>query len=199
VKKFLSLIAIASVFSLTACAANDAATLGEITITETDLQATLDEIVTERATIDTTSMQLAEGADLTRGQLRMKIIEVIFDEIAKDRKLEITATDLAETRKEMVDSSGGEEALQTNLIQAQIAPRDFDAYVRAIVISGKLSDELAVTGATEDDVASAIAALVTAKAEELNIKLNPKYGVWNNDLGDIEPIDSAGDAVSPTQ
>lgn len=198
-KKILSLIAIASVFSLTACAANDAATLGEITITENELQATLDEIVAERAAIDSSAMQLAEGAELTRGQLRTKIIVIIFDEIAKDRKLEITASDLAETRKEMVDSSGGDEALQSNLVQAQIAPRDFDAYVRAIVISGKLSDALAATGGTEDEIATQISTLVSAKAAELEIKINPKYGIWNNDLGDIEPVDSAGDAIAPTE
>jgi hypothetical protein len=82
---------------------------------------------------------------------------------------------------------------------AIIAPRDFDAYVRAIVISGKLSDALAATGGTEDEIATQISTLVSAKAAELEIKINPKYGIWNNDLGDIEPVDSAGDAIAPTE
>jgi hypothetical protein len=199
VKKILSLIAIASVFSLTACAANEAATRGDVTITESALQATLDEIVSERAAIDSSAMQLAEGAELTRGQLRMKILETIFDEIAKELKLEITATELTATRQDMIDSSGGQDALQSNLVQAQIAPKDFDAYVRAIVISDKLSQALIDSGVAEEEAATRISQLITAKAAELKIFINPKYGIWNNESGDIDPVDSAGDAVTTTE
>ena len=129
----------------------------------------------------------------------MKILETIFDEIAKELKLEITATELTATRQDMIDSSGGQDALQSNLVQAQIAPKDFDAYVRAIVISDKLSQALVDSGVAEEEAASRISQLITAKAAELEIYINPKYGIWNNESGDIDPVDSAGDAVTTTE
>ena len=196
-KKILGLIAVISLATLTACGqANSAATLGDITISQAKLQTTVDTLLKEREGQDVSQMQLETGADLNRSQLRFLIIATIFDEIAKELKLEVTKTDLATTRQDLVDQSGGEAQLATNLVAAQIASTNFDRYVRAIIISNKLTAALQESGIAEEEVSSKISQLVTAKAKELKIAVNPRYGTWDVVNGDVVAIDSAGDAVS---
>jgi predicted transcriptional regulator len=198
-KKILALIAVISLGTLTACGQmNSAATLGDITISQNELQETVDQLLKERNGIDVSQMQLESGGALNRSQLRFLIITNIFDEIAKELKLSVTKTELATTRQGLVDESGGEEALASNLVAAQIASSNFDRYIRAIIISDKLTRALQESGVAEADVAARISELVTAKTKELKISVNPRYGTWDDEAGDILEVDSAGNAVSST-
>lgn len=195
-KKILGLIAVISLATLTACGQlNSAATLGDMTISQNELQTTVDTLLKERATQDVSKMQLETGATLNRSQLRFLIITKIFDEIAKELKLEVTKTELATTRQGLVDQGGGEAALNGNLVSAQIASTNFDKYIRAIIISDKLTTALKNSGVADADVSAKISELVVAKTKELKIKINPRYGTWDNTSGDIVATDSAGDAV----
>jgi hypothetical protein len=197
VKKILGLIAVISLATLTACGQlNSAATLGDMTISQTELQTTVDTLLKERAAQDTSQMQLETGATLNRSQLRFMIITSIFDEIAKELKLDVTKTEMTTTRQGLVDQSGGEAALTGNLVSAQIASTNFDKYIRAIIISDKLTAALKQSGVADADVSAKISELVTAKSAELKIKINPRYGTWDNASGDIVATDSAGDAVT---
>ncbi len=198
-KKILALIAVISLGALTACGqANSAATLGDITISQTELQSTVSQLLKEREGIDVSQMQLESGASLNRSQLRFLIITHIFDEIAKELKLTVTKTELATTRQGLIDQSGGEATLGTNLVSAQIASSNFDRYIRAIIISDKLTQALQESGVAEADVSARISELVTAKTKELKISVNPRYGTWDDASGDILAVDSAGNAITST-
>jgi hypothetical protein len=197
VKKILGLIAVISLATLTACGqATSAATLGDMTISQNELQTTVDTLLKERAGQDVSQMQLESGATLNRSQLRFLIITKIFDEIAKELKLEITKTELATSRQGLIDQSGGESALAANLVAAQIASTNFDRYIRAIIISDKLTEALVQSGVAEADVSAKISELVVAKTAELKIKINPRYGTWDNEAGDIIATDSVDGAVT---
>ena len=196
-KKVLALLAVLSLATVTACGQlNSAATLGDITITQSSFQATLDELTKEREAVDTSQMQLEVGNALNRSQLRFMVITTIFDEIAKELKLNVSKTDQATTRQTLVEQSGGESALSQNLVSAQIAPSNFERYIRAIIITEKLAGALKASGIAEDAVDLRITELVNAKAKELKIEINPRYGTWDYEAGDILATDSAGDAVS---
>jgi acyl-CoA thioesterase FadM len=199
-KKVLALIAVLSVATVTACGqVNSAATLGDITITQSSFQATVDELLKERESVDQSQMQLEVGSALNRSQLRFMVITTIFDEIAKELKISVSKTEEATTRQTLVDQSGGEEALSQNLVAAQIAPSNFERYIRAIVITEKLADALEASGVSADAVDFRITELVNAKAKELKVTINPRYGTWDYDAGDILATDSAGDAIAPSQ
>ena len=199
-KIVLALIAVLSLATLTACGqANSAATLGDITISQAKLQTTVDTLLKEREGQDVSQMQLETGADLNRSQLRFLIIATIFDEIAKELKLEVTKTEIATTSQNMISQSGGEAAFAGNLVAAQIASSNFETYVRAIIISDKLTAALQSSGVSEEEVGTRISELVTAKAKEMKITINPRYGAWDYESGDIVATDSASGAVtSPT-
>lgn len=199
VKKFLALLGVISILGLTGCGKMDsAATIGDVTISQAAAQAVVDEILAERAKIDTSQMQLTTGAELNRGELRFAIITQLFDEIAKELKLEVTPTQIEQRKAELIAQVGGESELPRNLVAANIAPSNFDEYVKAIMTSDLIAEALRQSGVPDDQLSARIGQLVTAKAKELKVTVNPRYGVWDIEQGDIVAKDSAESAVVPS-
>jgi hypothetical protein len=199
VKKFLTVIALVSAAALTGCGkADSAASFGDITISQVQAQSKVDELLAERTKIDTSALQLETGNALNRSQLRFTIITSIFDEIAKELKIEVSTTEIENTRNGIYEQIGGESELPKNLVAAQIAPSNFERYLRATIITNKLSGALAMAGVAESDVQAKISELLQKKAEQLKVTVNPRYGVWDNAAGDLVPEDAAGSAVVPS-
>jgi hypothetical protein len=199
VKKILALLGVISVLALSGCGKVDsAATIGDITISQASAQATVDEVLAERGKVDTAGMQIQTGNALNRAQLRFTIVTTLFDEIAKELTLKISATEIEKTKADLIAQSGGAEALAKNLVAAEIAPSNFDRYVRAIITSNKIQEALLASGVDKADVSSRVTQLINAKAAELKVKVNPRYGTGDQDTGDIVASDSAGSAVVPS-
>lgn len=199
VKKFVALLGAISLLGLTACGRMDsAATIGDVTVTQAQAQAVVDQILDERTKVDTTGMQLSTGEDLNRGELRFTIITILFEKIAKELKLEVTPTEIEQRKAELISQVGGESELLRNLVGANIASSNFEKYVRAILTSEKISQALQASGVAEDEVSARIGQLVTAKAKQLKVTVNPRYGMWDLEQGDIVAKDSAGSAVVPS-
>jgi hypothetical protein len=199
VKKFLTVIALVSAVALTGCGkADSAATFGDITISQVQAQSKIDELLAERAKTDTSQLQLETGNALNRSQLRFTIITSIFDEIAKELKIEVSSTEIENTRNGIYEQIGGESEISKNLVAAQIAPSNFERYMRATVISNKLAGALAMAGVAEQDVQAKISELVQKKSQQLKVTVNPRYGVWDQTTGDLVPVDAAGSAVVPS-
>ena len=199
VKKFLALLGVISVLALTGCGRIDsAATIGSVSISQADAQAVVDEVLAERLKVDTTGLQLTTGEELNRGQLRFTIITQLFVEIAKELKIEITPTQIAQRKDELITQVGGESELPRNLVAANIAPSNFDKYVKAIMTSDLIAEALRQSGIPDEEVSARIGQLVTAKAKELKVTVNPRYGIWDIEQGDIVAKDSAGSAVVPS-
>ncbi|CAB4782544.1 unannotated protein [freshwater metagenome] len=198
-KKILAVLTIASSLFLTGCSqTNEAASIGDFKITQTELQSSIDAVISERSKVDASQMQLETGDALNRGQLRFKILMHTFDEIAKELKLEVTSSDIEAKKATIIESVGGKTELPKNLVNAAIAQQDFDTYVRAIVISEQVSSALAASGVAEADVSNKVGQLLSAKAKELGVKVNPRYGVWDNEVGDVVAANVTGDAVKPS-
>jgi osmotically-inducible protein OsmY len=199
VKKILAVLTIASALLLTGCSqSNEAAIVGDFKITQTELQSSIDSVVAERTEVDTSQMQLETGEELNRGQLRFKILMHTFDEIAKELKIEVTSSEITAKKSELSQSVGGEAELPKNLVNAAIAKQDFDAYVRATVISEQISAALSASGVPEAEVSSRVGELLSAKTKSLGVTVNPRYGVWDNEVGDIVASNVTGDAVVPS-
>ena len=198
-KKILAVLTIASALLLTGCSqTNEAATIGDFKISQTELQSSIDAVMAERSKVDSSQMQLETGEELNRGQLRFKILMHTFDEIAKELKIEVTSSQVGAKKASIIQSVGGEAELPKNLVNAAIALQDFDAYVRAIVISDQIAEALAQSGVAEEEVSTKVGDLLNAKAKSLGIKINPRYGVWDNEAGDVVAANVTGDAVKPS-
>ena len=198
-KKILAVLTIASALLLTGCSqTNQAATIGDFKISQTELQSSIDAVMAERTKVDSSQMQLESGEALNRGQLRFKILMHTFDEIAKELKIEVTSSQIGAKKASIIQSVGGEAELPKNLVNAAIALQDFDTYVRAIVISEQISAALAQAGVAEEEISNKVGELLSAKAKTLGVKINPRYGSWDNEAGDVVAANVTGDAVKPS-
>jgi len=199
VKKILTALVVATGLLLTGCSNVDAAlTLGDTKITTAELQANVDVILAERAKVDTSQMQLESGEALLRNQLQFQILLAGFDEIAKELEIQITSSEIATSRSEILEQVGGAESLPAALVSASITPADLDGYLRAILISNKLGQALVQSGVAEAEVQTRVQQLLVAKVNELKIKVNPRYGKWDAVNGQIVAADAAGDVVTPS-
>ena len=198
-KKILAVLTIASALLLTGCSqTNEAATIGDFKISQTELQSSIDAVMAERAKVDSSQMQLESGEELNRGQLRFKILMHTFDEIAKELKIDVTSSQIGAKKATILESVGGEAELPKNLVNAAIALQDFDTYVRAIVISEQISAALSQSGVADEEVSAKVSELLTAKAKTLGVKINPRYGAWDNEAGDVVAANVSGVAVKPS-
>ena len=198
-KKILTALVVATGLLLTGCSNVDAAlTLGDTKITTAELQANVDVILAERAKVDTSQMQLESGEALLRNQLQFQILLAGFDEIAKELEIEITNSEIASRRSEIIEQVGGAESLPDALVSASITPADLDGYLRAILISNKLGQALVQSGVAEADVQTRVQQLLVAKVNDLKIKVNPRYGKWDAINGQIVAADPVDGVVTPS-
>lgn len=198
-KKILTALVVATGLLLTGCSNVDAAlTMGDTKITTAELQANIDIILAERAKVDTSEMQLESGEALLRNQLQFQILLAGFDEIAKELEIQITSSEIATSRAEILEQVGGAESLPGALVSASITPADLDGYLRAILISNKLGQALVQSGVADADVQARVQQLLVAKVNELEIKISPRYGKWDAINGQIVAADAADGVVTPS-
>ena len=198
-KRILTALLVATGLLLAGCSNVDTAlTVGDTKITTAELQANVDLILAERTKVDTSQMQLESGATLLRNQLNFQLLLAGFAEIAKELSIQVTSSEIAASRAQVVEQVGGAEALPTALVSASIAPGDLDGYLRAVVTTEKLGQALVQSGVAEADVPSRVQQLLVAKLNELKIKVNPRYGKWDATTGQIVAADAAGDVVTPS-
>ena len=199
-KKILTALVLATGLLLTGCSNVDAAlSLGDTKITTAELQANVDVILAERAKVDTSQMQLDSGETLLRNQLNFRLLLATFSEIAKEFEIQITSSEIAGRRAEIIEQVGGEEALPGALVSASIAPEYLDGYLRALLITQKLGEAFGLTGGAEADVQARIQELFVEKVDELKIKVSPRYGKWDPTTGTIIAAVAASDAVTPSE
>ena len=197
-KKILAVIA-ATALLLTGCSqVGAAATVGDTKITQATVQGSIDSILAERAKVDTTQMQLETGESLNRGQLRFHLLSALLRAVGEELKLTVTKAEIDTRRASIVDQVGGASALPNALVNAGIAPADLDTYIEAISISDKISQALVASGVAQDQVGAELQKLVVAKAKELGVTVNPRYGKWNAETADIQAADPASTAVTPS-
>lgn len=195
-KKFLAISAIAAALLLSGCSqVGAAATIGETKITQEVVQGSIDAILAERGKIDISQMELQTGADLNLSQLRFQVLTVLIREVGKDFKVEASKAEIDTRRDGILEQVGGEAGLPKALVGAGIAPANLDLYLEAVIVSGKISDAIVASGVTEDLLGGEITRLVAAKAAQLKVEVNPRYGKWDPISADVVPVDSAGDAV----
>jgi len=198
VKKILAMIAAAALL-LTGCSqVGAAATLGDTKITQATVQGSIESILAERTKVDITQMQLETGEVLNRGQLRFHLFSEILRAVGKDLKLEVTKAEIDTRRASILDQIGGVASLPTALVNAGIAPEDLDKYIEALSFSDKITQTLVAKGVTDDQLGTEIQKLIVAKANELGVTVNPRYGKWDPAVADIVESDPASSAVTPS-
>ena len=198
-KKLISIAAISAALLLTGCSqVNSAASVGSVKITQATVQSSINAIMAERSKVDSSQMQLEVGENLNRSQVRFHVLSELLSRVAEKLKITVTKAEIDIRRASITEQVGGEEGLPTALVGAGIAEKDFDLYLQSIIISDKLSQALEASGIPADQIGTSIQRLVVEIANEYEVTINPRYGVWDAINADVVPVDSAGSAVTPS-
>ena len=188
VKKIVAVFGAGLLLFVTGCSStNSAATIGKTVIPISTVQGSVSEIIKERNKVETEGLNLATGAELNVDAVRFHIISVLFDDIAERIKVKITDSEIATRRADIISQIGGEDRLAFSLVGAQIAPKDFERYIRTVLLAEKLGEALKANGDTSTD-GSGIQKLIVGMAQEQKVEINPRYGVWDYASGNIAPI-----------
>jgi hypothetical protein len=65
------------------------------------------------------------------------------------------------------------------------------------MISEKLNELVVTEGATEESAGELVTKLVTDTAKKLGVKVNSRYGKWNEETATIDEADNTDGAVTP--
>jgi PBP1b-binding outer membrane lipoprotein LpoB len=196
VKRFLAVV-LAVALAVTGCSQVDsAATVGDQEIALSDLQSQVDLILKERDGVDTSQMQLEVGEALTRSQLSYMISNAIIESVAKDEKIEISASEIEAYKIEIYTNIGGEANLPNVLVSAAIPSTALDDVLRRDLVLRKLTEQQSAAGADENTISTFIQKLVTDKAKALKVTVNPRYGKWDDSTLTVVATEAAGDAVT---
>ncbi len=188
VKKIVAVFGAGLLLFVTGCSStNSAVTIGKTVIPISTVQGTVSEIVKERSKVETTGLTLAVDEELNVNSVRFHIVSVLFDKIAERIKIKVTDAEIATRRADIISQIGGEDRLAFSLVGAQIAPSDFERYIRTVVLAEKLGEALVANGDTSTD-GSGIQKLIIGMAKEQKVEINPRYGVWDYASGNIAPI-----------
>ena len=188
VNKIVAVLGAGLLLFVTGCSStNSAVTIGKTVIPISTVQGTVGEIVEERSKVETTGLTLAVDEELNVNAVRFHIISVLFDELAARINIKITGAEIGARRADIITQIGGEDRLAFSLVGAQIAPSDFERYIRTVLLAEKLGEALIANGDTSTD-GSGIQNLIIGMSKELKVEINPRYGVWDYESGNIAPI-----------
>ena len=194
VKKILAVAVAGLTLLLTACGqVNSAAIIGKTEIPNTTVESTVHDILAERTKVDTRGMTLTTGIDLNTNAVRFHIISVLFDDIAKKLKIEVTPAEIANQRAGIITQIQGEKALPAALVNAGIAKKDFPRYLRTVVLAQKIGDVAKAAGDKSTD-GSGIQKILVGIAKAEKVKINPRWGTWDYTNANITPA-TANNAV----
>ncbi len=186
------------VFLLSACGSTGSGvTIGKTEVSSAEIQKYVDEILSERTKVDTSQMNLDSGASLLRTQAQFQIISAVLDELIVEKKISVTPADVAARRADIVTQVGGEAELPSALVSASLAPSNLDKYLKIIMISEKLNELVISEGATAESAGEVVTKLVTDTAKKLGVKVNSRYGKWNEETATIDESDNTDGAVTP--
>ena len=126
-----------------------------------------------------------------------KILKLTTYPVYIQNALDKTKYDLLYKKNSLIDEADITKLLNNEVASLYVNKLERLEYVN--YITAEFMSQLDQKDLSPDEEISArIGQLVTAKAKELKVTVNPRYGVWDIEQGDIVAKDSAGSAVVPS-
>lgn len=174
---------------------SDAASYKNGKITIERLQESVSVILDERVKFQTSPEGALTGEALTLNQLEFHIFTALLTQAAKERNIIATAADVAQSRAEVLNNVGSEDQLSLALVNAGIASIDLNQYLSLIVLQDKLRSVIAPNATDDGQVVQALQKMLEETVTAEDLKINPRYGVWNTQTNKIDPADPTGGAL----
>ncbi|WP_333768438.1 SurA N-terminal domain-containing protein [Streptomyces sp. IBSBF 2435] len=183
--------------ALTACGSGPAqpgaaALIGDQKITVSALQHKVNEVRAAQAASSQADQQSAAGGKLSTQTLSMLVQNTVIERAAADAKVTVSDGEVQQQHAAALQQFGGsEKALDAALLQQyDIVPAGADSFFRTNALVGKLIMSLGFQPGS-DGGQTAIVDALSKTADELGVKINPRYGAWDAKKAII------GDATDP--
>jgi hypothetical protein len=114
----------------------------------------------------------SDEAKLQLGVLNLLVRAALVEQIAKNEGVTVTSSEIAKERSAEATTAGSEAALIKTSEQGGVSASDLDLTVREKVLITKLQTKFG-----GDETASG--AKLTAAADKINVRVNPRFGSWD--------------------
>lgn len=170
---------------LSACEPNQlgaAAIVEDQRITVTEVQSYLEDVREERAKFN---LPTDLGPDAARLEVERRVLDLVFEQAARELGIAITEADVEETRaaEERPAAELAELAAQNNLTEETL-----DQLYRRFTIERRISEEIdkQFPNADETRLNEEFAKRLVAIAQSMTIRINPRYGSFDPQQGQIQ-------------
>ncbi|MEU1804319.1 SurA N-terminal domain-containing protein [Streptomyces sp. NPDC019937] len=163
---------------LTACGgsprAGSAAVLDDGRITESQLQAQVRDVRDAQRGSPRADQLVAGSGQLTQNTLIRMIQFKVIERAGKDNGIGVSRRAVQRARAATEQQSGGAAALRAAYLEQGIAPDQIDDAVRMELTRTALLRKLGV---------AKVNTVFTRTSKDLDIKVNPRYGAWDDTKG----------------
>lgn len=122
---------------------------------------------------------IKDSGQLSRAKLYDLIVDRVVQKAADDAGIKVSRKDIQDGRAALVQQAGGEEQLAAMYLQQRgVAPDQVNDVVRRDILVSKLATALGATNSPEGQ--QKLNDAFTAAAESLDIDVNPRFGVWDD-------------------
>jgi hypothetical protein len=192
-------LAVATVAGLSACGPSQlgaAAVVNSQRITVSDVQGRLKAV---QALQDRYGVEHADPSVAARNEVQRWVVALVFERAARDLGINITDGEVSNAIDAETKLVGGPEQFRAALAQADLSENDVNDVFRQQVINRKIGSAVlgqAGTKLTQDQVDAKVHDTLVATAKRLHIRINPRYGTFDGNMGQISP--PAPDFLRPT-
>lgn len=178
-KRLTAIVGAIGLLLLSGCSTSDtAASVGKTNVAVSSIEKEVKSILNERAKVNTSGMNLTTGLKLSQEVVRFHVISILIGDVGTKYKISPTPAEVAKQRAALVAQVGGASGLPAALVNANIAPEDFDLYVKTTMISTALGN-LATSAGVDNTNGAAIQSLVVGTAKKEGVVINKRYGQWD--------------------
>lgn len=127
---------------------------------------------------------------VTQEQVRRIILSRILERAAAEAGVTVTQADIDNQRRELEQRAGGPDAFAKQAAEANVVPGELNEFLRSLILEQKIGEALVPTVTSEQEQqqrSAKLNELVTRVTRGLDIKVNPRYGTWNQESFAIEP------------
>lgn len=160
-----------------------AAIIEDQRITMSELQGYLDVVREQRAQF---ALPTELGPEAARLEIERRVLDSVFERAAAEMGIVITAEDIETTRNAEERSSDelAQLAAQNNVTLASL-----DELYRRFTIERAISEEIETQfpDADEQTLNAEFAKRLVATAQSMRIRINPRYGSFDPQVGQIQP------------
>jgi hypothetical protein len=179
VKRLTAIVGAIGLLLLSGCSTSDTAvSVGKTNVAVSSIEKEVKSILNERAKVNTSGMNLTTGLKLSQEVVRFHVISILIGDVGTKYKISPTPAEVAKQRAALIAQVGGASGLPAALVNANIAPEDFDLYVKTTMISTALGN-LATSAGVDNTNGAAIQSLVVGTAKKEGVVINKRYGQWD--------------------